>query len=482
MKFHKLDFLSQSPKNFIFQKSSNQTNLGGLFCLLYIIIIILIALSYIIPYYNNDKYSIEYSLFLNYSPLDESINMDKDPKLNPTKEFIFDLYTSLGKNLSEKFKIFDMYEFLNYQKLIYISRNTIIKKKISELFLGIIYQCNNSNCTKDSEDETDSLYSINILFDGFRFDFQNRSNPLIKSKFLYGFPFYFNKTGFEIVTWEVIKYKQINKGIDILLEQKEEIFGHINSHFEIIADIDNNIKDYLGESFRILGFVKMNNPHDKYIEYKRTRVDELDLIAGICSLCLTILNFLRTFFTYYSQNFDNYKIIENILKSNNISMKRNEFNNSNNSDLTIPKVTDNQNNNNKNLELIKLNNLTPLIDEYNIDNKQNEQNKSINDDYYNNDTNLGVEIDQNRITKNSQNLPKGKFYDFFINNINCCCKNNEQNIINTCNEIISKYYSIDAIIYNQIKLENLFKDYKWNNASLNNIENNNLIIKLKTFL
>ena len=284
------------------------------------------------------------------------------------------------------------------------------------------------------------------------------------------------------MTWEVIKYKQINKGIDILLEQKEVIFGHINSHYEIIPDIDNNIKDYLGESFRILGFVKMNNPHDKYIEYKRTRVDELDLIAGICSLCLTILNFLRTFFTYYSQNFDNYKIIENILKSNNISMKRNEFNNSNNSDLTIPKVTDNQNNNNKNLELIKLNNLTPLIDEYNIDNKQNEQNKSINDDYYNNDTNLGVEIDQNRITKNSQNLPKGKFYDFFINNINCCCKNNEQNIINTCNEIISKYYSIDAIIYNQIKLENLFKDYKWNNASLNNIENNNLIIKLKTFL
>ena len=51
-----------------------------------------------------------------------------------------------------------------------------------------------------------------------------------------------------------------------------------------------------------------------------------------------------------------------------------------------------------------------------------------------------------------------------------------------CNEIVYKYASIDGLIKNQILIENLFKDYKWNDPSLNNIENNNLIIQLKTYL
>ena len=33
-----------------------------------------------------------------------------------------------------------------------------------------------------------------------------------------------------------------------------------------------------------------------------------------------------------------------------------------------------------------------------------------------------------------------------------------------------------------MRLENLLKDYRWNNPSLNNIENNDLIVKLKTIL
>ena len=49
---------------------------------------------------------------------------------------------------------------------------------------------------------------------------------------------------------------------------------------------------------------------------------------------------------------------------------------------------------------------------------------------------------------------------------------NRQKIIQKCNEIISKYYSIENLLYNQIKLENLYKDYKWNNPSLNKFGNN----------
>ena len=38
---------------------------------------------------------------------------------------------------------------------------------------------------------------------------------------------------------------------------------------------------------------------------------------------------------------------------------------------------------------------------------------------------------------------------------------------------------MDTIIYNQILLENLFKDYKWNNIELSDLRNNDLIEKLK---
>jgi hypothetical protein len=80
-------------------------------------------------------------------------------------------------------------------------------------------------------------------------------------------------------------------------------------------------------------------------------------------------------------------------------------------------------------------------------------------------------------------LPKLKFYEYIFNNVySKCCKMNNQKIISKCNEIISKYYSIEHILYNQLKLENLFKDYKWNDPALNNFENNELIIDLKNLI
>ena len=57
-----LDFLSSSPKNFIFQKQSNKTNLGGILSLIYLIIFLMISTLYITSYAINDKYNIEYFL------------------------------------------------------------------------------------------------------------------------------------------------------------------------------------------------------------------------------------------------------------------------------------------------------------------------------------------------------------------------------------------------------------------------------------
>ena len=44
---------------------------------------------------------------------------------------------------------------------------------------------------------------------------------------------------------------------------------------------------------------------------------------------------------------------------------------------------------------------------------------------------------------------------------------------------MAKSITIENIVYNQMKLEYLWKDYKWNNPKLNDIRKNELIYKLK---
>ena len=81
-------------------------------------------------------------------------------------------------------------------------------------------------------------------------------------------------------------------------------------------------------------------------------------------------------------------------------------------------------------------------------------------------------------------LPNFRFIDFIFNNcyFNKICKNNKQEIINNCNKLINKYYSIETILYNQIKMEQLLQDYKWNNQELANIKNNEIIIDINNII
>jgi hypothetical protein len=90
-------------------------------------------------------------------------------------------------------------------------------------------------------------------------------------------------------------------------------------------------------------------------------------------------------------------------------------------------------------------------------------------------------------------LPKYSFVQFLLNNAYCqCCKRriclrefnkyHQQDIIEICNSINMKYLSVNSLLYNQIMIENLLKDYNWNNSSLNNVKNNELILKLQNLI
>ena len=115
--------------------------------------------------------------------------------------------------------------------------------------------------------------------------------------------------------------------------------------------------------------------------------------------------------------------------------------------------------------------IEPLIEKTSEEKKINIKNNEICEDISEND------IDDN----NSIVLNKLSFFDFFFNNVYCkCCKKiRNQEIINSVNEVVFKYLSIDSLLYNQLKLEKFFMDYKWNNPKLKNILNNKMIMKIK---
>ena len=53
---HKFDLISGAPKTFIFERSSNKTNLGGFFTIIFLVIIIMIMNGYLYEYFANPKY------------------------------------------------------------------------------------------------------------------------------------------------------------------------------------------------------------------------------------------------------------------------------------------------------------------------------------------------------------------------------------------------------------------------------------------
>ena len=83
MGLHGIDFLSAEPKSFIFHRSSNKTNLGGVLSLIYLLVFLGISLSYIVFYQLEDDYSIQYLYQEKILSYEESEEMKRNEKYNP---------------------------------------------------------------------------------------------------------------------------------------------------------------------------------------------------------------------------------------------------------------------------------------------------------------------------------------------------------------------------------------------------------------
>ena len=464
MFLRRIDLLSGGPQVSIFNQGSNKTLFGGILSLIYLIIFLLIAIAYLADYSINDKYNVQYGIdqkerFENLEELSEDIN------LCPNIYYMFRLYNYNNyTELSDRFVIIDTEDKI-------INRNKVLSNQVSKLNFGIFYKCDNISCLLNEEDKANYGYLFILQYQGFELDHQG-DVPLHKANkdYYIDSDFFFNKPALQYLHWGIIKYSEERYFLSVLYnlfggEDEELIGGYFkgvsNFFLDGILEEKKCIEFINGTYYKLLGVFTGRVDFNRYETYKRTKVFILDVFANISALSMTVLDFFGFFFSnYYSNNFDNYKIIEKVLSKE--KKYRKYVNKDISEDITEDK--------NKQIELIDNYGKTESL-------ITNENNIEVKEDKIIEEKKDEDEIDERAI-------PKLRFIDFIINsfyNDNLCKPSNRQQIISCCNDLVSKYYTIEDIIYNQIKLDNLLKDYKWNDPKLKYIENNEFVVELKSY-
>ena len=278
--FHKFDFLSEPPKNFIFQKSSNETNFGGFCFIIYMLFIIAIVIYSLIDFfYLSEKYTIEYSLNYFTQTFDSINSMNQNSEYNPSLNFTLNLYKNDGKmsELSDRFLFVDPIMTQITDNLTLFKRNTVINKRVSDFFVGIAYNCSSDpKCIINSEDEIGLNYILNIEYDSYKIEHQDTYNPLQKQRVNCLVPFFYNNIQMGALSWQNIIYKQNIKGIDLMRGlESNKVIGFIESYSSFSPNkVDDIQKTDDGYYVKILGLFYIENYHLKNVEYTRTGRNE----------------------------------------------------------------------------------------------------------------------------------------------------------------------------------------------------------------
>ena len=470
MFIRKLDLLSSPPQMHILKEKTNKTFFGGILFIIYIIVMIIVSIIYILDYALNDKYSIRYSLYRDFTNKEEENNKKED--LNPHLNFTLNI-----KKIGADFKEVNIdYELLIFDSnLDTLKKNSIISRTPSD-FAFVIYDLCEENCNdKLAKLNNESIfYVLNITYSGYKIDHNNKNTPLERNNDKYTFYkeliFSLDKSSIIQINWNVIKYKE-ERGIFGLFDN----LLNVQSEFTSI-DIDNveQIKTEkllimeepdINFKMRVFAMVNMTNSHNQYIEYVRTEKLVLDVLADIGSLFSTFFSVFTFIYNFYSQNFDNYKIVNEVLTINDKNKKSlkqiSRANSIRIDEIPLKKRFSEMDADN----IFSVNSLKSTPNTYRkINSKQKDE----------------IKLAENNDNKSN----RLKLIHFLLANIYCKKKNikNEYKIIKICNKILSKYISIENILYNQIMFEDLLKDYQWNDNNLRIIENNYLIKKLNLLI
>ena len=322
-----LDFISDSPKTYIFKKTSNKTNLGGLLTFLYLILLALIIFIYLYDFFKNYYHKFEITYFYNQIRNETKEMKKMDPEFNPTVNFSFKVLNEEGELVPEKDFFVLLYDG-NMKNVRLIKSEETFSRKVDEFYMMLIYNCPDHNCTFEKNltkllwDE----YSFILSYNSKIMEHENIDSPVEDIQLNYTYNFFLDDNLYYISPiWEFFNYEEkkgvFSRMIDSLNNKPNiHTFGQIKNikSLEISNNIDDteDIEDIIcdkGECGKIILMLHIDNPFEGIHYYKRSSISFWDYLANIAALGTTIFNWLcKAFGLLYSRNFDNYKIIENI--------------------------------------------------------------------------------------------------------------------------------------------------------------------------
>ena len=213
-----------------------------------------------------------------------------------------------------------------------IIRQGVPQIKNTNLFsLAVFYRCNRSDCTI-SEDDKIGTYSYDLImyYKGYSLEHQNPEKPngkLEGNDYWHEDTQFLNNTFIYSYDWQLIEYEE-EKGI--FGKTYSKVSGKSNTYYggdyrswhvftddgHVRAFPDNNwrIKDENGNNFIVLLYFESFPNYYQYERYTRKEISFLDVLANVFALASTVLNLMGLSYGFlYSQNYNNYKIIEYIL-------------------------------------------------------------------------------------------------------------------------------------------------------------------------
>ncbi len=314
---HPLDVISNSPNLYILQKTSNKTNFGGFLFLIYLVIIIIIWVYYIIDYSKNDKYTIQSFSHFNFKTAEQKEELKKDELFNPYINFNL---TVLFKEKEKEYNATNRFILYDYDKDSGIGRNTSFKKRITDFNIFLFYACQYKNCSdyenylsKSNYYNITNSHFLRIDYDGFILNHQSSDKPIQRKgvTITSDFNLNLNKTSVLTHDWTTIKYTE-KKGF--FQKDSNDSCGYFPTTLITTSDEQRKIfqSDGLPTLVQIC-LIKFEINTLQYTEYFRKRISELDIIANILSLMANIFTGIKFVFSFYSGNFNNFKIIEKLL-------------------------------------------------------------------------------------------------------------------------------------------------------------------------
>ena len=319
MGLHRLDFLSNAPKNFIFQNNSNKTNFGGFLTLAYIIIVLIIFTFYLIYYLSEEYFTVQYIHYQKYLNDSEIGKRENDIKYNPYFDFNFEMELYGGK-LPDEFVFFNDDDEL-------IPRSQNLNIRASDVHMGVLYKCDKTDTECQIPEEYGSFFFV-VGYHGFVLDHQNDESALHKgTDFMeYYLEIHTSDPSKFTYNWRTVKYNTDAgfkkfwynlKGDDPETLKDIGLVGYDtdSKSYRTLYKNESDLIRYFNETrYRAICEIHFNNDFNRWDEYSRERKSIFNVLSSVCSLSLTVFNILSFFLTgFYSNNFDNYKIVEKIL-------------------------------------------------------------------------------------------------------------------------------------------------------------------------